>query len=59
MKVEYAATDPKKGMSLLELKTAVEHAVGIAGINETDLDNTRVTILVTWSGGIKQLKTEV
>lgn len=58
-KVSFDADDKKKGMSLAELQTYVNRAVGLAETNGTDLNDSKVTILVNFGGGIKQLTAEV
>lgn len=57
--ISFEAFDSKKGMSLAELKNAVDKAAGLAEINETDTDKSKVFILINWSGGIKKITMEV
>jgi hypothetical protein len=59
MKVSYDAEDKKKGMSLEELKLLVDRATGLAQANESSPADSKVTVLVNISGGIKQLIAEV
>jgi hypothetical protein len=58
-KVSFEASDKKAGMSLVELRDYVNRAVGLAETNGTSLEDSKVTILVNFSGGIKQLTAEV
>jgi hypothetical protein len=58
-KVSFDADDKKKGMSLAELQTYVERAVGLAETNGTNLNDAKVFIFVNFGGGIKQLVAEV
>lgn len=57
--ISFDAFDSKKGMSLAELKEAVDKASGLAKINESNQDNSKVSILINWSGGIKKITMEV
>lgn len=59
MKVSYDAEAAKKGMSLAELQTVVNRAVGLAETNGQSLDDCKVTVFVNFGGGIKQLIAEV
>jgi hypothetical protein len=58
-KITYDALDPKKGMSLAELQEATAKAAGLAKVNEKELDDCKVSLLINWSGGIKQITMEV
>lgn len=58
-KLEYKANDTKFGMSLTELKTAVDEAIALASINETNTDLSKVTVLINWGGSVKTLWVEV
>jgi hypothetical protein len=58
-KMEFSASDKKLGMTLDELKNAVEKFVGFANINETNIDQSRVFVQINFSGGIKAITAEV
>lgn len=58
-KLEVEAVNKKQGMSLLELKQAVEKFVAIAGINETDIGNAKVNVMINFNGGLKSITAEV
>lgn len=58
-KIATDAATPKKGMSLAELKVAVDEAVGMAAVNEKPTEECKVTIFVNFGGGIKQIVVEV
>jgi hypothetical protein len=58
-KMSVEAVDKKFGMSLAELKRAVEKFSSIAEINESDTSQSKVSILINFSGGIKEITAEV
>lgn len=58
-KLEYQAADKKKGLTLGELKQAVEEFEAIAKLNETNLNTSEVKVLINFSGGIKTITAEV
>lgn len=58
-KLEFGAADKKLGMSLAELKQAIDEAVGLAKINNTDENSAKATVLINWGGSIKTLWVEV
>lgn len=58
-KISYDAESPKKGMSLAELKKAVDNAEGLAQVNEHVPEDSKVTVFVNFTGGIKQITVEV
>ena len=58
-KATFVALDTKKGMTLAELQDATNKAAGLAGINDKPLEECKVSLLITWSGGIKQITMEV
>lgn len=59
MKISYEADQAKRGMSLKELKDAVDKAAGLAEANSTPLEDSKVNVFVNFGGGIKQLIVEV
>ena len=58
-KLEITANDKKAGMTLLELKEAIERFYAIADINQTIVNDSTVLAFVNIKGGIKQLIAEV
>lgn len=58
-RVSYEAVSPKKGMSLQELLNALQNAAGLAHTNEKPIEDCKVTTLINFGGGIKQIIVEV
>jgi len=58
-KLEVEAVDKKNGMTLAELKRAVEKFSAIAEINETDITNAKVHVMINFGGGLKSITAEV
>lgn len=58
-KLEYEAADKKNGLTLAELKQAVEEFEAIAKINDTNLSSSKVRVMINMSGGIKTITAEV
>jgi hypothetical protein len=58
-RISYDAELAKKGMSLKELLNSLNNAAGLAEVNEKDLSNCKVTCIVNFGGGIKQVIVEV
>lgn len=58
-KISYEAASPKQGMSLSELKKAVDQAEGLAGVNNKPAEDCKVTVFINFGGGIKQIVVEV
>ena len=58
-KMSYDAASPKQGMSLSELKKAVDQAEGFAKINEKDPAECGLMVFINFRGGIKQIVVEV
>jgi hypothetical protein len=58
-KLEVEASDKKLGMTLEELKKAVERFIAIAKINETDTSTSKIGVMINFGGGIKSITAEV
>lgn len=58
-KLSVEASDKKYGLTLAELKRAVEKFSSIAEINETDISASKVSVLINFTGGIKEITAEV
>lgn len=59
-KISFDAESAKKGMSLAELLKALQSAEGTAvGVNNKPAEDCKVTVMVNFSGGIKQVIVEV
>lgn len=58
-KLAYEASSPKNGMTLAELKKAVDQAEGLAKINEKLPEDCNLAVLINFRGGIKQIVVEV
>lgn len=58
-KIAFQAADKKLGMTLKELQTYVDKAVGLAESNELPLEDSKVKVFVNFGAGIKELIVEV
>lgn len=59
MKMEFEASDKKKGMSLAEVYDSVRALVERAEHNGTALTDAKVSVMVNMKAGIKSLTGEV